>query len=85
MFPFFFRLPLPGLTAWFGDENTDYNYSGILMKPERWTAPLLSIKDRVEAASNLRFNSVLFNLYRGGSDSVSWHQDNEKELGHILR
>ncbi|MEC7581268.1 MAG: alpha-ketoglutarate-dependent dioxygenase AlkB, partial [Pseudomonadota bacterium] len=27
------------------------------------------------------FNSVLLNLYRDGSDSVSWHADDEIELG----
>ena len=27
------------------------------------------------------FNSVLLNLYRDGKDAVSWHQDNEPELG----
>jgi len=26
-------------------------------------------------------NSVLINQYRDGSDSMDWHQDNEKELG----
>ncbi|MEI6063784.1 MAG: alpha-ketoglutarate-dependent dioxygenase AlkB, partial [Pseudanabaena sp. ELA748] len=28
-----------------------------------------------------KFNSVLLNLYRNGSDSMSWHSDDENELG----
>ena len=28
-----------------------------------------------------RSNSVLANLYRNGQDYVSWHSDDEKELG----
>jgi alkylated DNA repair dioxygenase AlkB len=28
------------------------------------------------------FNSVLVNLYRDGNDKVSWHRDNEPELGN---
>jgi alkylated DNA repair dioxygenase AlkB len=27
------------------------------------------------------FNSVLLNLYRDGNDKVSWHADDERELG----
>ncbi|MEI8129245.1 MAG: alpha-ketoglutarate-dependent dioxygenase AlkB, partial [bacterium] len=27
------------------------------------------------------FNSVLLNLYRDGNDKVSWHSDDEPELG----
>ena len=39
------------------------------------------LKDRVEEKVNLNFNSVLANLYRNGQDYVSWHSDDEKELG----
>ena len=30
---------------------------------------------------DLRFNSVLANLYRDGRDSMGWHSDDEPELG----
>jgi len=42
---------------------------------------LLTIKQRIEKIIELNFNSVLVNLYRNGQDYVSWHSDDEKELG----
>ena len=74
-------IPLPRLTAWFGDEGKTYMYSGITVKPEPWTPTLLEIKSRIEEVSNVTFNSVLLNYYRNERDSVSWHSDDEPELG----
>ena len=74
-------IPLPRLTAWFGDEGKTYMYSGITVQPEPWTPILLEIKSRIEEVSNVTFNSVLLNYYRNERDSVSWHSDNEPELG----
>lgn len=75
------KLDLPRLTAWYGDPGKAYSYSGISMLPDSWTEILLKIKERVDAASGVRFNSVLLSLYRTGEDSLSWHQDDEPELG----
>ena len=72
----------PRLTAWYGDEGMSYRYSGITMQPERWTKSLLKIKERIEAIAGITFNSALLNQYRDGKDSMGWHRDNEKELGH---
>tara|TARA_A100001037_G_scaffold290073_1_gene302489 strand:+ start:1305 stop:1964 length:660 start_codon:yes stop_codon:yes gene_type:complete len=72
---------LPRLTAWYGDEGITYTYSGITVDPLYWIDPLLEIKARVEDISGCSFNSVLLNRYRDGSDSVSWHSDDEQELG----
>lgn len=74
-------IPLPRLTAWFGDEGKTYMYSGITVQPEPWTSTLLEVKSRVEEVSNVTFNSVLLNYYRNERDSVSWHSDDEPELG----
>jgi alkylated DNA repair dioxygenase AlkB len=74
-------VPLPRLTAWYGDAGKSYSYSGITVNPLPWTPPLLSIKERIETVSNVQFNSVLLNFYRGERDSVSWHSDDEPELG----
>ena len=71
----------PRLTAWFGDEGTEYSYSGLMNYPLPWNSELLEIKKRVEELSQAKFNSVLLNLYRNGQDSMGWHQDNEVELG----
>ena len=42
---------------------------------------MLKIREKIEKISKIKFNSVLLNLYRSGSDSVSWHSDDEPELG----
>jgi alkylated DNA repair dioxygenase AlkB len=72
---------LPRLTAWYGDPDKSYTYSGIRVDAMPWTRSLLAIKARIEKASGELFNSVLLNQYRDGSDGVSWHSDDEPELG----
>lgn len=72
---------LPRLTAWYGDQDKVYTYSGIKSHPEEWNEGLIHIKERVERLSAASFNSVLLNWYRDGQDYLSWHADNEKELG----
>lgn len=74
-------IPVPRLQAWYGDSRSLYAYSGITLNPLPWTPLLASLKDRVEARSGCLFNSVLVNYYRDGRDSVSWHADDEAELG----
>ena len=75
------EIALPRLTAWYGDRGRTYTYSHISMQPHPWTALLCDIKRKVENSVGAQFNSVLLNLYRSGNDGVSWHQDNEPELG----
>lgn len=72
---------LPRLTAWYGDDGKSYTFSGIPMNPDAWTLTLLSIKSKIEEVTQAKFNSVLLNLYRSGKDGVSWHSDDEPELG----
>jgi alkylated DNA repair dioxygenase AlkB len=74
-------IDLPRLTAWYGDLGRHYSYSGIHMDPAPWTSTLTEIKQRVDNAAGTTFNSVLLNLYRDGRDGVSWHSDDERELG----
>lgn len=71
----------PRLSAWYGDAGKRYTYSGMTLEPNAWTPTLLQIKEDIERASGEPFNSVLLNLYRNEQDSVSWHSDNEAELG----
>ena len=72
---------LPRLTAWYGDDGKSYTFSGIPMNPDAWTHTLLSVKSRIEEVTQAKFNSVLLNLYRTERDGVSWHSDDEPELG----
>jgi alkylated DNA repair dioxygenase AlkB len=75
------NIPLPRLTAWYGDEGKNYTYSKIFMKSQSWNADLLYIKEKIEQIPAINFNSVLLNFYRNGKDSMSWHADDEPELG----
>jgi len=72
---------IPRLNAWYGDGGKIYTYSGNIMSPIPWTPTLILIKEKIEQEISLNFNSVLANLYRDGKDSVSWHSDDEPELG----
>lgn len=73
---------VPRLQAWYGDAGSHYRYSGLRLHPLPWTSTLLHIKTRVEQHSaGTVFNSVLLNCYRHERDSVSWHSDDEPELG----
>ena len=72
---------LPRETAWYGDPERSYTFSGIHLHPSPWTETLQQIKRRIEKATETTFNSVLLNKYRDGNDSVSWHSDSEPELG----
>lgn len=74
-------LMFPRLTAWYGDRDKTYAFSGITLQPNAWSSDLLEIKRKVESHVDVTFNSVLLNRYRHGNDSISWHSDNEKELG----
>ena len=74
-------LDQPRLTAFYGDANKHYSYSGIMMAPVDWNEDLLFIKSRIEKFVGIRFTSVLLNYYRDGKDSMGWHADDEKELG----
>ena len=47
-----------------------------------WTPQLESLKAICEQKAGKSFNSLLLNLYRNGDDKVSWHSDNESELGY---
>ena len=75
------KYKVPRLTAWYGDEGKKYTYSGITANARSWTNNLKSIKQKLETAFQLNFNSVLLNFYRSGKDGVAWHSDNEPELG----
>ncbi|MCL1468365.1 alpha-ketoglutarate-dependent dioxygenase AlkB family protein [Argonema galeatum] len=75
------EVDLPRKTAWYGDSDKSYTFSGISFNPEPWTATLLDLKVRIEDVAKVNFNSVLLNLYRDGNDGISWHTDAEPELG----
>lgn len=75
------QIPQPRLTAWMGDPEAVYTYSGLRLEPLAWTPLADALRRRAEADAGAPFNSVLLNLYRDGSDSMGLHSDDEPELG----
>lgn len=71
----------PRLTAFFGDTGLTYTYSGLTVRAEQWTIPLLEIKRKIEEKCEDTFNTCLLNYYRDGKDYMGWHRDNEHVLG----
>jgi alkylated DNA repair dioxygenase AlkB len=75
------RVKMPRLTCWYGDPTATYVYSGVRNEPLPWDSRLSNLRDKVQEAVGTKFNSVLLNLYRDGNDYMSWHRDDEPELG----
>ena len=75
------EVPVPRLSAWYGDPGTTYAYSRIRHEPNPWIAPLTEVRAVAERVADAPLNCVLANLYRDGADSVAWHADDEPELG----
>ena len=73
--------PQPRLTAWHGDPNISYTYSKIKMVTMEWTPLLKVLRDQLTEDLKTPFNAVLVNYYRDGNDHMSFHTDDEKELG----
>jgi hypothetical protein len=36
------------LTAWYGDNDKPYSFSGITLQPHGWTSEILTIKEKIE-------------------------------------
>ena len=71
----------PRLSAWYGDNESVYTYSGITLQPRPWNQTLLNLQARIESMVAHGFNSVLLNYYRDHRDSMGMHSDDESELG----
>jgi alkylated DNA repair dioxygenase AlkB len=72
---------LPRYSAWYGDSDKPYTYSGLTLQPKKWNKGLLYLKSEIYKVSGVNFNSVLMNWYRDGEDYINWHTDAEKVLG----
>ena len=72
----------PRKICWVADSaDCSYTYSGLTLDPLIWPEPLMKLKIRLESEFKVKLNSCLCNLYRDGSDYMSYHADDEKELG----
>lgn len=75
------EVELPRLTAWWGDPEARYRYSGISHVAQGWPRFVEALRDRLQAELGLCFNSVLANRYRDGREYMGWHSDDERDLG----
>ena len=75
------KFDVPRLQAWYADAGIHYRYSDNMLHSHEWIEPLLSLKQDIEKLTGHSFNSVLVTHYRDGNDHVSWHADDEAELG----
>lgn len=67
--------------AWYGDKNYAYTYSNRTKQALLWTPELKELKIIAEKESKSSFNSCLLNLYHSGDEGMTWHSDDEKEMG----
>lgn len=71
----------PRLSAFVGEAGLCYRYSGLQLEADGWPDFLLPIVEMVNRHCRQAFNSCLLNHYRDGRDHMSWHADDEPELG----
>jgi alkylated DNA repair dioxygenase AlkB len=71
----------PRLSTWHALGDLPYTYSGLTRQPLPFTPLLDKLRAQCEEIASARFNAVLVNLYRDGSDGVGWHADDEPENG----
>ncbi len=73
----------PRLTAWYGNNDKSYSFSGITLQPLPWTNEILIIKNKIDLIAKTEFNSVLLNLYRDGNDYINFDATRMFQLRHI--
>ena len=64
------NIKIPRLQCWYADEGCNYKYSGKMLERNNWHPTLLEIKSSIEFITSQKYNSVLANYYRDGSDSM---------------
>lgn len=74
-------IEIPRKMGYFSDNGEDYPYANLILKGQTWEKVLVDIRTDLEKKLNLKFNSVLVNLYRDGNDTINWHSDSEPQLG----
>ena len=72
---------IPRKQAAFGDSGLTYSFSGVTINAHPWLPLLYSLKECVESVlHDETFNFVLVNRYNDGSDHISEHRDDERDL-----
>lgn len=74
------------LTCYFGEEWTDLQYSGRLVRPVPFDGAecpqsVRRLRDAVVGRTGVPFDSCLANWYRNSHDRIGWHSDDERLYG----
>ncbi len=75
------HITVPRLCAWCGDAGILYRYSHTPHRAQGWPDVMRILRERLHDRLGIRFNFALANQYRSGNDAMSWHADDEVELG----
>ena len=70
---------VPRLEAWYGPHP--YHFNGHTFPVRDLPPALLSLRVRLECFPGLKLEGCLVNVYRDGQDSVSWHSNDEPDMG----
>lgn len=74
------RITTKRRVAWYADKNFSYTYSKVTKEAMKFIPVIKTLKECAEDISGEKYNSCLLNFYRNGSEGMSWHSDDEKEL-----
>lgn len=68
--------------GFYSDESTGYKFSGVTFKSSSLSAEskLMGILTQVNDMLGTDFNGILINYYKDGTDYISAHADDEREL-----
>jgi len=70
---------VPRLEAWYGSKP--YKFNGARFAAKELPPVLAELRKELEDAHGVKFTGCLVNLYRDGKDCVSWHSDDEPDMG----
>lgn len=68
------------LVSWYGKKKFTYKYSNKEKVALPYPQVLEDIHSMVEKITGQTYNSCLLNFYQDGSQAMSWHSDNEREI-----
>lgn len=74
-------IPIPRKQTAYGDPGTSYNFSGTSVAAKQWIPVILRIKNDIEDFTGKKFNFCLVNYYENGNNYISYHKDDEQDLG----
>ena len=68
-------------SSFYAMSGLQYKFSGRKFPGREMSPTMLKVLNDLKINCDYHFNSILFNYYHDGKDMISWHRDNEKELG----